>query len=169
MLGTETQICARSLSGPAAPVRATVAIPSACAASNARSMLGDAPLVLMPSSTSAGLPSACTWRAKMSSNLKSLTKPVRNELSVVSASAGRAGLTKPAVSRLVNSAARCWQSAALPPLPHSSSLPPARMQSVIFCAAAAIDGAHCVAVARRNSAPACKWVAMISAGMHLYL
>ena len=88
-------------------------------------------------------------------------------MSVVSASAGRAGRTNPAVSRLVNSAARCWQSAALPPLPQSISLPPARRLSVILWAADSIDAVHCVAVVRRRSAPASKCELMWSADMGL--
>ena len=62
--------------------------------------------------------------------------------------AGSPGRSKSLVSRLTNSAAMCWQSAALPPLPQMSSLPPARKASVMTPAAVAIASAQASAVRR---------------------
>ena len=128
-LGTAIATSASLASRPPAPVRATLRMPMARASSTAWMTLGELPLVLMPSSTSPARPSAWTWRAKTPSKPQSLAKAVRNEVSVVNAMAGSPGRSKSFVSRLTNSAAMCWQSAALPPLPQMSSLPPARKAS----------------------------------------
>jgi hypothetical protein len=53
---------------------------------------------------------------------------------IVTAGNGRRSTKK----RERNSAAKCWASAALPPLPAIRSLPPARSEVPIDCAIAAI-------------------------------
>src|SRR5262245_49450968 len=78
----------------------------------------------------------------MPSKSKSLVYAVRNDESVVRASAARAGRTKSADSRQVNSVAKCWQSAALPPFPHKSSLPPLWKELAIRSAASRIAREH---------------------------
>jgi hypothetical protein len=77
------------------------------AVSNARITFLDLPLVLIPISTSPGLPIACTCRANTPSKSKSFAYAVRNDVSVVKAIAGNPGRTKSADNRLVNSAAKC--------------------------------------------------------------
>lgn len=67
-LGTRMLISARLAAFPPwAPVSATVVIPAWLAASSARTTLSELPEVLRPTTTSPGLPTARTWRAKTSS------------------------------------------------------------------------------------------------------
>ncbi len=58
------------------------------------------------------------------------------ELSVVSAMAPSSGRSRS--NRPTNSAEKCWASAADPPLPQASTLPPLVTQARIACTAAAI-------------------------------
>ena len=81
-------------------------------------------------STSPRRPSDSTWRANIPSTPKSFAIAVSSEVSVVSAIAGIDGRGLSTVSVLTNSVARCCASAALPPLPQISSLPPARRDAV---------------------------------------
>ena len=101
----------------ALPVTVITRMSRARAAPTAASTFLLFPLVLMPISASPGLPNPSNCRANMPSNPSSLVNAVKNEVSVVSAMAGMAGRTKSCVKRLINSAARCCASAALPPLP----------------------------------------------------
>jgi len=57
--------------------------------------------------------------------------------------------------RLTNSVAMCWQSAALPPFPQSSSLCPEWKASAMSTAECAIPGTHCSKV--RSWASAVSW------------
>ena len=112
--------------------------------------------MLIASSTSPAVARAATWRANSMAKPQSLAIEVRAEESVVSAMAG-----KPARStskRPTSSAAICWASAALPPLPHSRILLPRRRASTTLWAAAAMSAARvwasaCLvsALARRRS------------------
>ena len=80
------------------------------------------PLVESATRTSPGATSDSTCRSKMRSNPKSLPAAVRTEEFVVRASAARLG--RSLCSRTVSSAAKCCASAALPPLPKKTTLPP---------------------------------------------
>ena len=71
-LGTEMATFAILPKGPLLPVRAIVCILAACAASTARMTFTEPPLVLMPTKTSPGFPSAWTCRANTPSNPTSL-------------------------------------------------------------------------------------------------
>src|SRR5712692_1147676 len=110
---------------PLSPVIAARKAPRRRPASTARKTLGLDPLVERASNRSPRPTSASTWRAKTCSNPKSLLAAVSTEVLVVSAMAGMAG--RSSRKRTTNSAARCWASAALPPLPNSTSLPPAEI------------------------------------------
>ena len=94
------------------------------------------PLVEMPISTSPARPCDSTCRANIPSTPKSFAIAVSNDESVVNAIAGIDGRGLSIVKVLTNSVARCWASAALPPLPQISSLPPARNEAVRVSAAA---------------------------------
>ena len=59
---------------------------------------------------------------------KSFAIAVSSEVSVVRAMAGIDGRGLSMVRVLTNSVARCWASAALPPLPQMRSLPPLRSE-----------------------------------------
>ncbi len=93
-------------------------------------MFAELPLVEIAISTSPARPSDSTWRAKTPSTPKSFAIAVSSEVSVVRAMAGIDGRGLSTVSVLTNSVARCWASAALPPLPQISSLPPARREAM---------------------------------------
>jgi len=112
------------------PVRAMTRMPRERATLAARSTLGELPEVEIANSTSPGRPRPSTWRLNTWSKPKSLAIADRAEVSVVSASAARPRRGA-LLNRPVSSAAMCWQSAALPPLPHSSSLPPPRSAAMI--------------------------------------
>jgi hypothetical protein len=64
---------------------------------------------------------------------------VRIEVSVVRARAASGGRSMR--KRLTNSAARCWASAALPPLPKNRTLRPAVRAAAVVRAAARMDSA----------------------------
>src|SRR5579864_1870250 len=66
--------------------------------------------------------------------------------------AGSPGRSNSRVSRFTNSAARCWQSAALPPFPQSSTLPPPRNAAVMRSAAETIASVRRAATSRCTSA-----------------
>ena len=75
----------------------------------------------------------------MRSTPKSFAIAVSSEVSVVSAIARIAGRGWSRVSVLTNSVARCCASAALPPLPQISNVPPARNDSIRMSAAATMS------------------------------
>ncbi len=73
---------------------------------------------------------------------------VKIDVSVVKAIAAKPGRSRS--KRPTNSAAKCWQSAAEPPLPHARILPPSVRQSMACSIAAAIgsermEAAFCLA------------------------
>ena len=117
--------------------------PCSRAHSKARRTFAELPEVLIPTSTSPGLPSACTWRAKMPSKPKSLAPAVRMEVSVVSAMAASPGRMKDWLNTPTNSAAMCCASAALPPFPHSITFPPSLRAAAIIAAASRIGCWQC--------------------------
>src|SRR5256885_15765017 len=92
---TGVQTCALpiwSLSRPPeCPTKPTTVTPRVFAACAARITLGLSPLVEWRDSTSPARARASTWRANTSSNPMSLAHAVSRELSVVSATARRAG------------------------------------------------------------------------------
>jgi hypothetical protein len=83
------------------------------------------------------------------------------ELSVVSAMDASPGRSRS--KRPTSSAARCWQSAALPPLPIQNTRPPRSMQAMTRSAKRAMSGAR-AAVAFSTATCAAK-VALISSCM----
>ena len=106
------------------------------ACSAALTTFGEFPLVEIAISTSPARPSDSTCRAKTPSTPKSFAIAVSSDESVVSAIAGIEGRGLSIVSVLTNSVARCWASAALPPFPQISSLPPVRSEAIRISAAA---------------------------------
>src|SRR6266480_2964616 len=153
---------ARLASTPPAPVRTTERRPAPRACLTARTTLGELPLVLIPTKTSPGRPRACTCRSNTPSNPQSLAKAVRKEVSVVSAMAGSPGRSKLFVNRLTNSVAMCWQSAALPPFPQSSTLPPPRNAWATRSAAATMASSHASALRRLVSALSRRYARTVS-------
>ena len=81
----------------------------------------------MPNNTSPGLPSPCKGRENTWSKSKSLPAAVSIVASSVKARAGQLSLATLLRSRIRSSVARCWASAADPPLPQNIILPPARI------------------------------------------
>ena len=90
----------------------------------------------------------------MPSAPKSFAIAVRSDVSVVSAIAGIDGRTLSVVRVLTNSVARCWASAALPPLPQIRSLPPARSDATRIVAAETMSSRHASSTSRTVSAVA---------------
>ena len=114
----------------------TVSIPSAAAASNARSRFSELPLVDRPMAMSAGRPSAASWRANTTSGPTSLASAVSTDGSLASPRAGSGRAPPPGSANVVTS---CWASVALPPLPNASSRPPAANRPASSAAHAAND------------------------------
>lgn len=119
MISTSTTSCSWA---PAEPVKATQVMPILRACSKAVSMFGLLPEVVMPIKTSPGLPNASTCREKIRLKPKSFAAAVIVDVSVVNAIAAMAG--RLISKRIVSSVARCWASAALPPLPAKRILLP---------------------------------------------
>ena len=125
VLGTRTAASASGASTPPdSPVSAITGSPKPRARSAARITFAELPLVEIAIRTSPCRPSDSTWRSNIPSVPKSFAIAVRSDVSVVSAIAGIDGRTLSVVSVLTNSVARCWASAALPPLPQIRILPP---------------------------------------------
>ncbi len=110
---------------PSPPISPVVASFPARASRSAARTLGLRPDVEMPTATSPGRPSPCTWRLKTASNPISLAAAVNVETSTVRATAGMAA--RSALYRITSSQAMCCAFPALPPLPKMSSLPPRRI------------------------------------------
>ena len=112
-------------------VRDIVFIPIFLADSMALMQLGDEPLVVNTRRTSSLFPNASICLEKMVSNPKSLAIDVITEESVESAIAGKALRFMVLEYALMNSAAKCCESAALPPFPQIRSLPPDSKTEII--------------------------------------
>ena len=124
---------------------------AAARAGRAASMtFGELPLVLMATSRSPGRASASTWRANTLLVAVVVGDRGQGRRAVGGQGERRQG---PAVDakRQTSSAARCWASAALPPLPHTSSLSPAPKQA---CSSPATCSS---AVGQRSAAAAMTW------------
>src|SRR5579875_2817485 len=129
-----------------------LAMPISRAALSACTTLGERPEVVMAKSTSPLRPSPRSGRAKISSYPKSLPSAVSVEGSSASESAGHEGRATRERKRTKSSAARCWASAAEPPLPQKSNLPPARKRVSQRSTAARTESAKLSASRRLSSA-----------------
>jgi hypothetical protein len=98
-------------------------MPICLARSAAKIQFEDSPLVEIARSPSPGIPKPSTCRPKTSLKSKSLEIAVSIEESVVKEIAGKDLRFNPKAKELINSAARCCASAALPPFPQIRSLP----------------------------------------------
>jgi len=138
----------------------TVTIPLSRATSSARRTEGERPDVVIPNSTSPLRPRPASGRAKTSSKPKSFPAAVKAAGSSVSANAGQESRATLPRRRISNSVARCWESAADPPLPQNISLFPARIAasqaSTMAITGSGASARACFSAApRRSSAAIC--------------
>ena len=101
---------------PSLPVIPTDFIPNFFPVYSALITFSESPLVLSPKATSPSFPSAFICLENTQEKSESFDILVITDVSVVNAIAGRGGLSS--IKRFINSAAICWASAALPPLPN---------------------------------------------------
>ncbi len=109
---------------PSRPVSATVVRPPALAASNAASTLADPPLVEMPSRTSPGRPERLDLAREHP--VEVVVVGHRRQDRRVRRQRDRGQRARSRSKRPTSSAAKCWASAALPPLPQARISPAGR-------------------------------------------